>query len=221
MKKFMLLVSLGFFCIGAFGQMYRIIDGQYYRSDDPSVWRVFYHLEVRRVFANGTLTVQVFEDITTTSTTAVGPRAKTFGADGHTARRYEEILILKNFHSNMALSPGMDIGYVKAKLVGNAGPTDIYDMGVPYYPPAIQLTPQQKLQKQMLQESNTVVYWKSQATNGMPDEQCQLGEWYMTNSYARDTNSGFYWLSVSAGKGNTQAPDFIQQWATNTDLAQK
>jgi len=226
MKKLaLLLLSFGV-CIIASAQMYRIVNGQYYRTDDVSNWRVFYHLAVLRPFFRGGMIVQEFEDNTTTSMNA-GFKPRSFQVNSSSYQTRGQIILLKNFHSNLALAGGMDIGYVKAKLVGdinlpNFGDIDIYDVGIPYYPPAVQLTPQQKLAKRMLAESNTVAFWKEQANEGMPGYQYSLGEWYMTNDYAKDTNSGMLWLQKSATLGNLDASNALQQMQlTNSLTAQK
>lgn len=215
MKKFILLLLAGL-CLTASAQLYRKVNGQIYKSDDPSVWHEFYSLRITDVAPDGTLIVQQWRNAYATGT-SVGMK-DVYSA--HTSQRtlFGQPFALKNYRSNLALEPGMIIGPVKAMLVPGG-----YDMGTAWYPPVVPLTPAQVMAQKMAKDSNIVAYLKVQATNGMPDEQCELGERYMKgDGVVKDTTAGMMWLQKSAGQGNLEASNDIQQLTlTNSVTAEK
>jgi hypothetical protein len=252
MKK-MICLMLVFVAIPALAQ-WRIVNGQYYRADDPRVWRTFPDLQVCSVFPDGSLEVCEVEQHVSTYLSQ-GIKNGTYGTDTASYRTCGQKFILRNYSSYVALAPGMDIGCVRAMLVPpvtvSTGARDVttmnanyagssgngsmsarmaesgeydsvtYDVGTPYYPPAIHLTPAQIAAKKAVAESNIVLFVKSSATNGDLASECELGERYMKgDGIQQDKEAGKMWLEKAAIGGSFQASNDLQGFTlTNTVAA--
>ena len=250
MKKIIFLFLI-ITCFNATAQMYRMVNGNFYRTDDPSIWRVFSNLRVTKIFPDGSLQVIEVFNHTTTGTTVQFNR---YGTQTSSYESYGQAFVLRNYRSNVALAPGMYIGYVKAMLAppvtiitgerdiaaranyngstGNGSASAVvtgseydavtYDVGTPYYPPQPTLTPEQIAARKMAADSNVVAFLKIQATNGIADEQCELGERYIKgDGVDQDNITGQMWLEKAALQGNIEASNDLQQMTLTNDFAAK
>jgi Sel1 repeat len=222
----------------ASAQMYRVVNGRVYSTDDPSVWVLFPALHVVAVFPDGNLECATYTEHTR-SFAVPGIQPGNTLEESRSHREYGGTFILKNYRSYEAPAPGMDIGSVKAMLVPSTQmppgafemtPVDddeygeaIYDVGTPYYPPVVQLTPAQAAAKRMAAESNILAFIELEATNGMPDEQRRLGERYLKGKgVPKDEAAGRMWLEAAAEQGNARASnDLAKLELTNSVTAQK
>jgi hypothetical protein len=205
---------LFFLCsiISSFGQFRIVHGGQVYSIYDASAWVPFGTLEVSTVMPQGIL-CRVVIDKTITSTLVSHPGTAFRSSEtSRTFRTYGQTIFLMDYHSPYALVPGSIFGPVQAVLV-NVEPLSrnysVYDVGAPYTPPVVPLTPEQKaaLAKKKHHEAVKVFRWlENQATNGSVSAQTSLGEHYLTGN-GTDTNLvlGKYWLQKAADSGDVEA----------------
>jgi hypothetical protein len=234
---------------------WRVVNGQYYRADDPRVWRVFPDLQAVEIFPDGALQVrEVFQQYSTSG--AVGIKQGLYGTQTASYETYGQTFVLLHYRSNIALAPGMNIGCVKAMLVppatvssgernvttadanyaGSAGygsasarvadsaeyDAVTYDVGVPYYPPAVQLTAAQIAAKKAVTDSNVVVFVRSTATNGDVASQCELGERYMRgDGVPQDKKTGQMWLERAELGGSIEASNDLQAFTLTNNVTVK